>query len=107
MAAIDTYALPLLPLSSGVVLPGMVVTLALETPEAIAAADAAQQAGGQLVLLPRIGTTTSPDDLTSSDDTRPDSSGRYARVGTVARLDGSGQLPGGTAPWWCGACTGP
>ena len=37
MAAIDTFALPLLPLSSGVVLPGMVVTLTLETPEAVAA----------------------------------------------------------------------
>ena len=98
MAAIDTFALPLLPLSSGVVLPGMVVTLALENPEAIAAADAAQHAGGQLVLVPRIGTPTSPDDLTSTDSTRSDSAltGRYARVGTVARLDGTGQLPGRT-----------
>src|ERR1700736_5589402 len=84
MAAIDTFALPLLPLSTGVVLPGMVVTLALETPEAIAAADAAGNADGQLVLVPRLGGT---DSATGT--------GRYARVGTVAKVDGSGQLPGG------------
>ena len=41
MPEIDTYALPLLPLTTGVVLPGMVVTLTLESDEARAAVDAA------------------------------------------------------------------
>jgi ATP-dependent Lon protease len=87
MAALETFALPLLPLSSGVVLPGMVVTLALETPEAIAAVTAAQNAGGQLVLVPKLGQSGAPEDGGRS--------GRYARVGTVAALDGAGQLSGG------------
>ena len=68
MPATDTSVLPLLPLSSGVVLPGMVVTLALETPEAQAAASAAESADRTLVHVPR----------------RP--GGGYADVGTVARI---------------------
>ena len=39
--AIDTQALPLLPLTTGVVLPGMVVTLTIESDEAAAAVEAA------------------------------------------------------------------
>jgi ATP-dependent Lon protease len=88
MAAIDTSALPLLPLDAGVVLPGMVVTLALESDEARAAAAAAQAADNRVVLVPRI---KSPGD--SDTTTGP---GRYARVGTVAQIDGVGDLPGGT-----------
>src|SRR6202011_2103993 len=80
-------ALPLLPLDAGVVLPGMTITLALETPEAQAAADAAAGAGNRLILVPRLGRTDGPDS----------SSGRYARVGTVAQVERSGSLPGGTA----------
>ena len=45
----DPVALPLLPLSTGVVLPGMVVTLALETDEARTAAEAATADDGELV----------------------------------------------------------
>src|SRR5262245_53648822 len=77
MADLDTVTLPVLPLTNDVVLPGMVVTLALETSEAKAAADAAAKAGNTLLLVPRLG------------------DGSYARVGTVARIENRGQLPGG------------
>jgi ATP-dependent Lon protease len=50
----ERQTLPMLPLTSGVVLPGMVFTLALETDEAKAAAEAAGPVGGELVLVPRI-----------------------------------------------------
>ncbi len=83
---IATSALPLLPLDAGVVLPGMTITLALETPEARAAAEAASGAGNRLVLVPRLGRSSGPDA----------SSGHYARVGTVAQVERSGALPGGT-----------
>ena len=71
-----TQTLPLLPLTSGVVLPGMVLTMALETEEARAAAEAAGSAGGRLVLVPHI-------------------EGRYAAVGVVAEIVELGELPGG------------
>jgi ATP-dependent Lon protease len=64
----------------------MVVTLALETPEATAAADAAIAADGMVVMVPRLG-VAGPDG-----DQRP---GRYARVGTVARIESAGELRGG------------
>jgi ATP-dependent Lon protease len=76
MAALDISALPLLPLNTGVVLPGMIVTLALESPEASAAADAARASDGMVLLVPRT-------------------TGSYARVGTVARVENTGELPGG------------
>src|SRR4051812_21439770 len=69
--------LPLLPLTNGVVLPSMVVTLALETDEARAAAEAALE-GERLLLLV------------------PNSDGRFARVGIVARVESAGELPNGT-----------
>ncbi len=71
----ERLTLPLLPLSTGVVLPQMVVTLALETEEAKAAADAMGD-DGQLLLVPRV-------------------DGRYARVGTIARVESAGELPNG------------
>ena len=74
MADLSTLNLPVLPLGSGVLLPGMVVTIALETPEAVAAADAA--GGGPLLAVPRMGR-------------------RYASVGTVAQVEDEGQLRGG------------
>jgi ATP-dependent Lon protease len=64
-----------MPIPSGVVFPEMVVTIALESDEATAAADAAT--GGELVLVPRI-------------------DGRYATVGTVARIEDRGTLGSGT-----------
>ena len=78
MSEIDTRALPLLPLTTGVVLPGMVVTLTVESPEARAAVDAASDDDERLLLLvPRI-------------------DGRYARVGTIATIEDVGQLRNGT-----------
>src|SRR6266542_2343522 len=74
---LDTKILPLLPLSSGVVLPTMVVTITLETEEAKAAIEAARSADDTLLLVPRT----------------PD--GRYARVGTVAHIEEMGRTPGG------------
>ncbi len=73
---LDTQILPLLPLTSGVVLPGMVITLMLETGEAKAAAAAAREQGDLLVLVPRNGN-------------------RYAAVGTIAKIEDSGQLQNG------------
>ena len=71
-----TDNLPLLPLTSGVVLPGMVFTMALESDEATAAAQAAGAAGGRMVIVPFI-------------------EGRYASVGVVAEVIEAGELPGG------------
>src|SRR6516165_6415592 len=86
MSPTVTSALPLLPLDAGVVLPGMTITLALETPEARAAVEAAAGAGNRLILVPRLGRTGGPDA----------SNGSYARMGTVAQVERSGALPGGT-----------
>ena len=70
--------LPLLPLTSGVLLPGMVFTMALESEESVAAVEAAEAAGGSLVIVPFI-------------------DGRYAGVGVVAEVAERGELPGGMA----------
>jgi ATP-dependent Lon protease len=79
MSNVETRrTLPLLPLVSGVVLPQMVIPLALESDEAKAAADAAVD--GMLILVPRRETPTGAD---------------YARVGTVAKIEEAGRLPGG------------
>ena len=67
---------PLLPLATGVVLPNMVVTIALETDEAKAAADAALLSGGTLLLVPRT-------------------EGKFASVGVLARVETAGELPTG------------
>jgi ATP-dependent Lon protease len=76
MAEIDTKILPLLPLTTGVVLPGMVVTLTLESDEAKQAVAAARAADGELLLVPRLGSS-------------------YARIGTVATVEDVGVLPSG------------
>jgi ATP-dependent Lon protease len=76
MADLTTQVLPLLPLTTGVVLPGMVVTLTLESEEAKRAAEAAAAGDGTLLLVPRL-------------------DGRYASIGTVAVLEELGQLPSG------------
>ena len=78
MAQIDTHVLPLMPLTTGVVLPGMVVTLTVESDEARAAVDAVSADDERLLLLvPRL-------------------DGRYARVGTIAKIEDVGALRGGT-----------
>jgi ATP-dependent Lon protease len=73
---VDALRLPLLPLNTGVVLPQMVVTLALESAEGRDAADGAIAGGRRILLVPRVGTG-------------------YTRVGTVARIENEGDLPGG------------
>ena len=77
MSDLQTLTLPVLPLTTGVVLPQMVVTIALETDEAKAATAAAGD-GGRLLLVPRI-------------------DGGYPRVGVIARIESSGTLPGGAS----------
>ncbi len=77
MTETSTVALPMLPLPSGVVLPQMVVTIALESDEATAAVETALAGEGLLLLVPRL-------------------EGRYARVGTVVRIEHEGELPGGS-----------
>ena len=72
----ENVTLPLLPLKSGVVLPGMVFSMALESTEARAAVDAARSAGGHLLLVPHI-------------------EGRYANVGVIAEVLEEGALAGG------------
>jgi ATP-dependent Lon protease len=76
-SSIESNTLPLLPLPDGVILPSMVVTIAVESPEAVAAAEAAERNGGELLLVPKVGD-------------------RYATVGTLARVESTGVLPGGT-----------
>jgi ATP-dependent Lon protease len=68
--------LPVLPLPDGVVLPGMVVTVALESSEAQAVADAAISLNERLLLVPKIDNA-------------------YARVGVVASIESAGELPNG------------
>jgi ATP-dependent Lon protease len=72
----ETTILPLLPLSKGVVLPGMVVTLAMDDDETATALRAAREGDGLVLLVPRR-------------------EGRYARIGTVAKVEDHGQLPSG------------
>src|SRR5436189_128302 len=55
MPELQTKILPLLPLTTGVVLPGMVVTVTLETPEARTAVAAATTAADKILLVPRPG----------------------------------------------------
>src|SRR2546429_8821099 len=71
-----TELLPLLPLTQGVVLPQMVVTIALETDEARRAGAAANEGSRKLLLVPRVDS-------------------RFARVGTIAHIENSGELPNG------------
>src|SRR5919106_1638916 len=78
MNELDIQALPLLPLTTGVVLPGMVVTLTMESEEARAAVGAtADGDDALLVTVPRV-------------------EGRYARVGVVAKIEDVGRLRNGT-----------
>ncbi|MEZ5141956.1 MAG: endopeptidase La [Acidimicrobiales bacterium] len=72
----SSLTLPVLPLAGGVVLPQMVVTIALETDEARAAAAAVGD--DRLLLLV------------------PNPDGRYATVGVIARVEDDGALPNGT-----------
>ena len=76
MTELKTELLPVLPLDDAVVLPHMGVTIGLEDPAQRSAIEAAKQGNGLLLLVPRM-------------------EGTFARIGTVARLEDSGQLPTG------------
>ncbi|WP_426573491.1 endopeptidase La [Aquihabitans sp. McL0605] len=71
----ELLTLPVLPLPNGVVLPGMVLTIALESDEAKAAVEATGD-DNRLLLVPRL-------------------DGRHAVVGTIATIESTGQLPSG------------
>ena len=73
---LETKILPLLPLTTGVVLPHMVITLTLETADAQAAVAGAQAGDGEILLVPKL-------------------EGRYAHIGTVANIEEVGKTPGG------------
>ncbi|HJS72167.1 MAG TPA: LON peptidase substrate-binding domain-containing protein, partial [Acidimicrobiia bacterium] len=61
--------LPVLPLHNGVVFPNMAVTIQVSTEEGLTALRAADRSGGRLLLVPRL-------------------QGRFATVGTIARIQG-------------------
>jgi len=76
VSELQSQLLPILPVSQGVVLPHMVVTTVVEGAEATAAIGAGRSGVQQVLVVPRI-------------------DGRYARIGTVARIEEVGQLPTG------------
>jgi len=67
-AATNTQRLPLLPISGGVIVPSMVVSVAVESAEARAAIRAAQSHDGRAVVVPRV-------------------DGRYGAVGVLAKVE--------------------
>jgi ATP-dependent Lon protease len=72
-----TERLPVIPLAHGVVLPHMNATIPVESEEARAALTAAREEDLRVLLVPKI-------------------DGRYATVGTVAKIEDTGQMPDGT-----------
>jgi ATP-dependent Lon protease len=72
-----TERLPVLPLNHGVVLPHMNATIPVESQEAKAALQAARGDDLRVLLVPKL-------------------EGRYASVGTVAKIEDTGQMPDGT-----------
>ena len=73
----NTVTLPVLPVP-GVVFPGTVATLTLESPDAQAAVAAAHAGDGRVLLLPVL-------------------DGRSSAVGVIARVPNAGELPNGAA----------
>ncbi|MGI9017104.1 MAG: endopeptidase La [Euzebya sp.] len=78
---VEPAVLPLLPLPGGVVVPGMVVTIAVESRDARAAIDAAQDVDDRVVLVPKV--------------IGEDGKARFATVGTIARIEQRDRLRGG------------
>ncbi|MEA2589137.1 MAG: ATP-dependent Lon protease [Actinomycetota bacterium] len=74
---VDTQVLPILPLERAVILPHMAVTLSMESSEAKEALAAARAEQGIVLVVPRI-------------------NGKYARVGTIAKIEDTGRLPNGS-----------
>ena len=83
-----TVTLPVVPLTSTVVLPGAVATLALESDDARRAAARARQGDGRVLLVPQV-------------------DGRYAKVGTVAHVENAGELPDGIVAAILRRCNAP
>ncbi|HEY1281188.1 MAG TPA: LON peptidase substrate-binding domain-containing protein [Acidimicrobiales bacterium] len=79
MADTDTVslALPVVPIPDGVVFPTTVVTIALDSDEALGAIASARSGDDHRVLLV------------------PQVEGRTARVGVIAQVENAGELPGG------------
>ncbi len=73
----SALTLPVVPLTSTVVLPNAVVTLALDAEAGRRAATQATRADGKVLLVPRH-------------------EGGYAKVGTIAHVETMGELPDGT-----------
>jgi ATP-dependent Lon protease len=73
---VKSRTLPLVPLTAGVVLPHMVVTLAVDNPETREAVAAARSGDNLVLLVPKV-------------------EDRYARVGTIAQVEDAGKLPSG------------
>ena len=71
-----TVTFPVLPVEDGVVFPGTVVTLTLDSDAARAAVASARDGDNRLVLVPVV-------------------DGRYAAVGTIAHVEQFGELPTG------------
>ncbi len=69
--------LPVLPLDDGVVLPDTVVTISMQSEEARTALEAASP-GGRLLLVPRY---------------EAENGRRFARIGVIATIEDTGQLP--------------
>ena len=77
MAETETsLALPVVTLPDGVVFPGTVATVALDSDDARAAVAAARAGDGRVLLVPQV-------------------DGRTAVVGLVAQVENAGELPGG------------
>jgi ATP-dependent Lon protease len=72
-----TERLPVIPLGHGVVLPHMNATIPVESEEARAGLIEAQKEDLRVLLVPKI-------------------DGRYATIGTVAKVEDTGQMPDGT-----------
>jgi len=72
-----TERLPVIPLAHGVVLPHMNATIPVESEEARAALAAAREEDLRVLLVPKL-------------------EGRYATVGTVVKIEDTGQMPDGT-----------
>ncbi|AXB46747.1 endopeptidase La [Amycolatopsis albispora] len=87
----DTRLLPVLPLDSDVVLPGMVVPFDLTEAETRAAVESAQ-AKPQGPTVPGIRTAPKAEVLIV-----PRVDGEYAEMGTVATVERIGRVPGGKA----------
>ncbi|MFN2463937.1 MAG: endopeptidase La [Candidatus Dormibacteria bacterium] len=76
MTELKTELLPVLPLDDAVVLPHMGVTVGLEDPAQRSAIEAARAGNGLVLMVPRT-------------------EGTFARIGTVSKVEDSGQLPTG------------